>query len=90
MANEDQKSEERWIDAAERRVIIPASDMTVHRWMHDPAIAFPKPTKFSPNGRNYWWLPAIRQWERDRAAATKKRRVPLGARPAQGDSAHIE
>ena len=82
-----QKSDERYIDAAERRVIIPASEMTIHRWMHDPRVDFPKPVKLSPGGKNYWWLPEIRDWQARRAALSTKRHVPSrGARPAPDDA----
>jgi predicted DNA-binding transcriptional regulator AlpA len=40
--------------------------MTIWRWQHDPQIAFPAPVKLGINGRNFWWLPAIRDWEQRR------------------------
>lgn len=43
------------------------SDMTLHRWLHDPAMNFPQPTYF---GRyRYWRLSDLMKWERDIGAA---------------------
>jgi len=56
----------RYIGRRELRQLFPVSDMTIWRWQHDPQIAFPAPTRLSSNGRNYWWFPAIRDWEQRR------------------------
>jgi predicted DNA-binding transcriptional regulator AlpA len=48
--------------------------MTRWRWMHDPQVAFPRPVKLG-NGRNYWWLPDILEWERRRADSENLRRT---------------
>jgi predicted DNA-binding transcriptional regulator AlpA len=61
-------AEERYINREQLRELIPASDMTVWRWQHDPKIAFPLPLKLGAGGRNFWWLPAIRAWLRRREA----------------------
>jgi predicted DNA-binding transcriptional regulator AlpA len=57
---------ERYISRRELRALFPVSDMTIWRWQHDPQVGFPAPIKLSANGRNFWWLPAIRDWERRR------------------------
>ncbi len=44
------------------------SDMTLHRWLRQPELAFPKPLKI--NRRNYWSLHELEAWERKRAAAS--------------------
>lgn len=43
-----------------------ACSRTVDRWINDPELGFPKPTMI--NGRRYWRLGELRQWERARAA----------------------
>jgi predicted DNA-binding transcriptional regulator AlpA len=58
---------ERYIGRRELRAMFPVSDMTIWRWTRDPAVAFPKPRKLGRNGRNFWWLPEILEWERHRA-----------------------
>jgi predicted DNA-binding transcriptional regulator AlpA len=68
--------EERYISRWELRQLFPVSDMTIWRWQHDPQIAFPAPVKLGINGRNFWWFPAIRDWERRRRELT-----PAGANP---------
>lgn len=42
------------------------SDMSIWRWLRDDKLAFPKPTVI--NGRRYWLIAEIEQWERARAA----------------------
>lgn len=43
------------------------SDMSIHRWLQDPNMGFPKPLYF---GRfRYWKLSELVEWERERAAA---------------------
>jgi hypothetical protein len=59
--------EERYINRLQLRVLIPTSDMTLWRWQRDPDIAFPAPVKLGADGRNYWWLPSVRAWARQRA-----------------------
>jgi predicted DNA-binding transcriptional regulator AlpA len=58
--------EDRYINREQLRVLIPASDMTLWRWERDPKIAFPAPVKLGADGRNYWWLPNVRAWMRQR------------------------
>jgi predicted DNA-binding transcriptional regulator AlpA len=58
--------EERYINRAQLRTLIPASDMTVWRWQKNPKVAFPAPVKLGEDGRNYWWLPTVRAWMRAR------------------------
>ena len=68
------RSDQRYISRREVRKIFPVSDMTIWRWTQDPQIAFPKPVKLGRNGRNFWWLPAILEWERRRTANSPSRR----------------
>jgi predicted DNA-binding transcriptional regulator AlpA len=53
----------RYISRRELRALFPVSDMTIWRWQHDLRVGFPAPIKLGNNGRNYWWLPAVRDWE---------------------------
>ena len=42
------------------------SDMTIHRWLNDPKMAFPRPYYF---GRyRYWKIDELEAWERAQAA----------------------
>lgn len=43
------------------------SDMSVWRWMHDPAVGFPRPLYIGR--RRFWLLSTLVEWERARAAA---------------------
>jgi len=43
------------------------SSMSLWRWMHDPKLGFPDPTRIRE--RNYWRLSEIIEWER--RAATR-------------------
>jgi predicted DNA-binding transcriptional regulator AlpA len=65
-AGSDNSCEERYVSRRELRALFPVSDMTIWRWQHDPEVAFPAPIKLSNNGRNFWWLPALRDWEQRR------------------------
>ena len=40
------------------------SDMTLWRWLHDPALNFPQPIWI--NGRRYWRESEILAWEQSR------------------------
>ncbi len=42
------------------------SSMSLWRWMHDPKLGFPIPTRIRE--RNYWRLSEIIEWERHTAA----------------------
>src|SRR3954452_15687934 len=44
------------------------SAMTLWRWEHQPALAFPKPVYI--NGRKYYDLGELEEWERNRPALT--------------------
>jgi len=66
---------DRYISRRELRALFPVSDMTIWRWQHDPHVAFPVPVKLGNNGRNFWWLPAIHDWEH-------RRRGPANVRAA--------
>jgi predicted DNA-binding transcriptional regulator AlpA len=44
----------------------PLCARTIDRWIIDPKLEFPKPTMI--NGRRYWRLRELRDWERQRAA----------------------
>jgi predicted DNA-binding transcriptional regulator AlpA len=65
--------EERYVNSKQLREIIPASVMTLWRWQRDPEISFPAPVKLGADGRNYWWLPKVHAWMRER----EKRRAPF-------------
>jgi predicted DNA-binding transcriptional regulator AlpA len=54
--------DDRYIGTPELRRIVPASDMSYWRWQRDPRVAFPPPVKLGADGRNYWWLPKVREW----------------------------
>ncbi len=43
------------------------SAMCIWRWMRDPRVQFPAPTRI--NRRNYWRLGALRRWQAERAAS---------------------
>jgi predicted DNA-binding transcriptional regulator AlpA len=73
--------EDRYVNRQQLRVLVPASDMTVWRWVRDPEVAFPAPVKLGADGRNYWWLPKVREWMRrreERSAQTSVMRTPEG------------
>jgi hypothetical protein len=41
------------------------TDMTLHRWLNDPAMNFPRPTYF---GRyRYWKIAELEKWEAEQA-----------------------
>lgn len=42
------------------------SSMSLHRWLKDPRLGFPRPTYIAR--RRYWRLSQLRRWEIDRAA----------------------
>jgi predicted DNA-binding transcriptional regulator AlpA len=67
---------ERYISRRELRQLFPVTDMTIWRWQHDPGVAFPAPVKLAKNGRNYWWLPAIRDWARRRTEPAQSSPTP--------------
>jgi predicted DNA-binding transcriptional regulator AlpA len=47
------------------------SDMTIWRWEHDPELGFP--TAVEINGRKYFDLALVEEWERRRAAHSSRR-----------------
>ena len=53
------------------RQIVPVSDMTIWRWEHDHDLGFPK--AITINGRKYFDLDLIEEWERNRAAHSARR-----------------
>jgi predicted DNA-binding transcriptional regulator AlpA len=62
---------DRYLDSgAVSRRYSDASAMTIWRWMNDPQIAFPRPVKLG-NRANFWWLPDLNEWDRQRRAASK-------------------
>jgi predicted DNA-binding transcriptional regulator AlpA len=63
-------TDQRYIGREELREFIPVSDMTIWRWMRDPKVAFPTPAKLGANGRNFWWMPSIREWQARRDGRT--------------------
>ena len=61
-------SDERFLGAREvRRRYGDISDMSLHRWLRRQELEFPKPIYIE--GRRYWSLSRLEQWERARAAA---------------------
>jgi len=64
-----------YITNAQVRQLVPVCNMTIWRWINDPLVAFPKPVQLGNFGRNFWWLPAIRDWIRRREA--QQPRVPI-------------
>lgn len=40
------------------------SAMTLHRWIRNPLLGFPRPMII--NGRRYWSIEALLAWERER------------------------
>jgi hypothetical protein len=46
--------------------------MTRWRWGRDKHLNFPEPA-FTINGRNYWWVDALEEWERWLASAKPTR-----------------
>jgi predicted DNA-binding transcriptional regulator AlpA len=71
--------EDRYVGERELKQRYPVSTMTRWRWGKDPDVAFPKPVKLGRNGRNFWWLPDIIEWELRRAASTSQSRPGRGA-----------
>jgi predicted DNA-binding transcriptional regulator AlpA len=68
LARDRRGEQQRYLSRRELRKLFPVSDMTIWRWQRDPHVAFPRPVKLGRNGRNFWWLPAILDWERRRLA----------------------
>jgi predicted DNA-binding transcriptional regulator AlpA len=62
---DDPGPDDRYINREQLRELIPTADITIARWQRD--IGFPAPVKLGNDGRNYWWLPAIRAWTQRRA-----------------------
>jgi predicted DNA-binding transcriptional regulator AlpA len=58
--------EDQYINRQQLRVLVPASDMTLWRWQRDDKVAIPAPVKLGADGRNYWYLPKVRDWMRRR------------------------
>jgi predicted DNA-binding transcriptional regulator AlpA len=67
-------TEERFINFEELKTLIPVGEMTFWRWIRNPDVAFPEPVKLGDNGRNFWWLPTIREWTRQREDLSSHRR----------------
>jgi predicted DNA-binding transcriptional regulator AlpA len=76
----ERQDEKRYLSRRELRAHFPVSGMTIWRWTRDPEVAFPRPRKLGRNGRNFWWLPEILEWERKRAESTSSGPAPKGAR----------
>jgi predicted DNA-binding transcriptional regulator AlpA len=81
--------DDRYITRAELRAIFPVSDMTIWRWERDPTIAFPAPVKIGRGrrGRNFWWLPAIREVQRRRSGPALAAGLQPGAGAQQAPTA---
>jgi predicted DNA-binding transcriptional regulator AlpA len=63
--------------------------MSLWRWQRNPAIAFPPPVKLGENGRNFWWLPAIRAWLRRREERAEPKNPPAGGGEGDGQTEQI-
>jgi len=50
---------------------------TLDRWLEKESLHFPKP--FVVNGRRYWPLATIENWERERAVASASARAAAAA-----------
>jgi predicted DNA-binding transcriptional regulator AlpA len=74
----ERRSEQRYVSRREVRQIFPVSDMTIWRWQRDPQVAFPAPVKLGRNGRNFWWLPAILDWDAKRRRGTIQKTTAAG------------
>lgn len=61
----DNPAAEQYLPAAKVRERYGVSDMSIWRWLHDPALGFPTPTVI--NKRRYWALSQLRAWELARA-----------------------
>ena len=68
----ERPSDERYVSSGELHSRYSISGMTLWRWMQDPEVAFPRPVKLNRNGRNFWWLPAIIEWERTRVGNSSR------------------
>ena len=57
------------------------TDMTIHRWLNDPEMNFPRPFYF---GRyRYWKIEELEAWEREQAAKQSGR---YAHRPTEDDN----
>jgi predicted DNA-binding transcriptional regulator AlpA len=56
--------------------------MTIWRWVHNAELGFPSPIKFTPNGRNFFRLDELLEFERKRTLASIKRPDRKAARRA--------
>ncbi len=46
------------------------SPMCIWRWMRDPKVQFPAPSKIGGKSRNYWRLGDLRRWQAERVTKT--------------------
>jgi hypothetical protein len=54
------------------------SDMALWRWIHSPTLGFPQPVMF--NGKRYWKLSELQEFEVRAAVRRAERPSPLNAR----------
>ena len=57
-----------YLNAAQVLTIFPITPMTLHRWMNNPKVAFPRPVKLAAGAtaRNFWRVADIRAWQQAR------------------------
>ena len=60
------------------------STMCIWRWMRDPRVRFPAPVKI--NGRNYWRLGVLRQWQAQRVTKAAAYEKPQNETDAAGNA----
>ncbi|MGH6866402.1 MAG: helix-turn-helix transcriptional regulator [Methyloceanibacter sp.] len=58
---------ERFLPSAAVRARYSVSDMSLWRWLRDEALAFPQPIRI--NGRRFWRLADLEEWEASRQSA---------------------
>jgi predicted DNA-binding transcriptional regulator AlpA len=70
LSNDPSNTSKRYANRQEVRRRYPVSDMTLHRWMSNPAVGFPKPIKFGNhrNARGLWDLDELDAYDARRAA----------------------
>jgi predicted DNA-binding transcriptional regulator AlpA len=66
-ASSDEPPPTRYLTGPDVRRRYNISDMSLWRWLHDDALAFPRPA-LVVNGRRYWREDDLLAWERNRAA----------------------
>jgi hypothetical protein len=63
------------LNARLTRMRFGVSDMSLHRWMNDPRLNFPRPIRI--NDRRYWRLSDLENFELERASQSDSPPEPL-------------